>query len=259
MIWYAFEAWLFGVLGEGLLFSFASLAAWRVPRGQSIVSPPSFCPACEKPLLWRDLVPVLSWLWLRGRCRTCKAWIPMRELVVEMLGMAVGAVLVANFGFSPSALFYGLVAAWLLVIALVDLERYEVPLQVVIALALLWGIAALYRWRHGWIVLARSPLEGIGVMLLASLFAAVVTRGRYGGGDWLIGMLMGLFLGPYMGLVAWFAANLLAVPLALAWRAAKADGHMVPFGPALAASTVLFCLPAMQLWWMRFFPYRFLS
>ncbi|MGC8489974.1 MAG: prepilin peptidase, partial [Clostridia bacterium] len=82
--WLPLGVW--GVIGGGFLASFASLVAWRVPRGQSILRP-SFCPTCDHGLGPCDLVPVVSWVWLRGRCRYCETPIPLRELVVEALGM----------------------------------------------------------------------------------------------------------------------------------------------------------------------------
>lgn len=68
----------------GCVASFLDLVAWRVPRGESIVTPRSRCPACGRTLRIGDLVPVVSFLMLRGRCRDCDARIPLRELVVEL-------------------------------------------------------------------------------------------------------------------------------------------------------------------------------
>ena len=251
--WLPLVVW--GVIGGGFLASFASLVAWRVPRGQSVLRS-SFCPTCGHGLGPIDLVPVVSWLLLRGRCRYCGSAIPPRELVVEALGMVMGVAMTATWGVSPSALFYGCFVFGLLAIALADLERYEVPLAVILALAGVWLAGFLFVRAHGWLVVAPRPLWGLGVMLAASAFGALVTRGRYGGGDWLIGCVMGLFLGPYYALIAWFGANLLALPLAVGWRR-RAGAGPFPFGPALAVASTLFALPPVQLFWLHVFPYQF--
>jgi leader peptidase (prepilin peptidase)/N-methyltransferase len=73
--------------------SFVNLARWRVPRHESIVRPPSHCGSCGTMLAPRDLVPVFSWLWLRGRCRTCSARIGASSLVVELVCALVGAAI----------------------------------------------------------------------------------------------------------------------------------------------------------------------
>lgn len=80
------------VLGT-VVGSFLNVVLWRVPRHESIVTPPSHCPECGTPLAARDLVPVLSWVALRGRCRTCHTSISIRYPLVELgTGLAFGAV-----------------------------------------------------------------------------------------------------------------------------------------------------------------------
>jgi leader peptidase (prepilin peptidase)/N-methyltransferase len=244
-------AW--GLLGGGFLASFASVVAWRVPRGQSLLAP-SRCPACGRRLRAWELLPVISWLALRGRCGTCGAAIPARELAAELGGMAGGVAVAASWGVSWTGLYVALFGAGLLAAALADAERREVPTVLFAALAGLWLAAvAAARARLG-VVVAPQPLLGAGVMLAVSAFAALVTRGRYGGADWLADVLLGLFLGPTFALVAWFGANALAAPWALAGRL-RGRAALFPFLPALAAVGMLFALPAAQLAWLHWFPY----
>jgi leader peptidase (prepilin peptidase)/N-methyltransferase len=245
---------VWGAVAGALLASFTSLWASRVKTGESVVRPArSYCPACRATLAWYELVPVVSFLALRGRCRRCGACIPARELVVEVVGAAMGALVVATWGVTPTALLYGLFAFGLMGVALVDLDTCEVPLAGVALMGAVWLAAFLARRFGAWLVLPRDPVQGLVVMIAASAFAALVTRGRYGGGDWLLGALMGLYLGPYFGLVAWFLANALAAPLALLRR----RGRSVPFAPALAVASVVMMLPQAQMLWLHVFPYRF--
>jgi leader peptidase (prepilin peptidase)/N-methyltransferase len=69
-----------------LIASFVELAAWRIPRGMSVNAPRSFCPECGKTLLWRDVIPVYSYIMLLGKCRFCRAKIPARHLLAEVAG-----------------------------------------------------------------------------------------------------------------------------------------------------------------------------
>jgi len=93
VIWAAVGA----VCGTSLA-SFLNVVAWRVPRGESVVKPPSHCPHCGHRLGWADLVPVVSYLLLRGRCRYCGASVPVRYTVVEALGAVLGAILLVRCG-----------------------------------------------------------------------------------------------------------------------------------------------------------------
>ena len=88
-----------GLFVIGLAFgSFLNVCISRIPRDLSIVSPPSFCPLCRTPILWRDNIPVLSWILLRGRCRACRKPISLRYLVVELLTAALFVSCYVAFG-----------------------------------------------------------------------------------------------------------------------------------------------------------------
>jgi leader peptidase (prepilin peptidase) / N-methyltransferase len=85
----------FGAVMGAVIGSFLNVVLWRVPRHESIVRPPSHCPACDAELRPTELVPVLSWLWLRGRCRSCGTHISARYPLVELAGAIVGGLVVA--------------------------------------------------------------------------------------------------------------------------------------------------------------------
>lgn len=78
--------------------SFLNVVAWRVPRGESVVAPPSHCPTCGHRLGWLDLLPILSYLFLRGRCRYCGAPVAARYALVELLGALLGGALISACG-----------------------------------------------------------------------------------------------------------------------------------------------------------------
>ncbi|MCP5405694.1 MAG: prepilin peptidase [Pseudomonadaceae bacterium] len=90
--WPWLAVFLGAVLG-GVAGSFLACARHRLPRGQSLWQPPSHCPACRRTLGISDLIPVISWLALRGRCRTCQAVIPAASLLGELVAVIVGALL----------------------------------------------------------------------------------------------------------------------------------------------------------------------
>src|SRR6202035_904131 len=117
---------LAGVFGA-MIGSFLNVVAYRLPRRESLAFPPSHCPRCDTPIRARDNIPVLGWLALRGRCRSCREPIAIRYPVVEALSalLAVAVVLVKH---SPHDLALGLtLVAVLIPVALIDLDHRIIP------------------------------------------------------------------------------------------------------------------------------------
>lgn len=115
-----------GLLG-GALGSFANVCALRWPVGRSALAPRSACDACRTPLRAIELVPVWSWLWQRGRCRTCATPISAQHPTVELAGAAAGVAIAAHYGFGLEALHTAIFGSLLLAIALADARFYLIP------------------------------------------------------------------------------------------------------------------------------------
>ncbi|MGQ9533339.1 MAG: prepilin peptidase, partial [Desulfotomaculales bacterium] len=210
---------------------FLNACAWRLPRGESLVTPRSRCVACGHPLGPLDLVPVLSYLWLRGRCRYCGSRIPPRYLFVELA--AVGATLSAVHA-APDLLHAARTAVFLWFLILVtatDLETGLIPDQAVWA-ALLLGLGTGAALPGALLPGLYGALAGAGI-----LYAIILaSRGGMGGGDAKMAAVMGFFLG-WRGLlvalfVAFVAGGLLAAGLLLTGRKKRKDA--LPFAPFLA-------------------------
>ena len=107
--------------------SFLNVVICRVPAGESIVRPGSRCPQCRTPISWRDNLPVLSWVLLRGRCRSCRTSIPLRYPLVELLGGGAALVAFTRHGLSLPALVEFGFAATLLALAFIDLDTWTLP------------------------------------------------------------------------------------------------------------------------------------
>ena len=122
--------------------SFLNVVIARVPEGESIVRPRSRCPSCRTPIAWHDNLPVVSWLVLRGRCRSCGVRISPRYLVVELLGAAPALVAWQRHGLAASAAVELAFVALLLALAAIDLDRWELPHELTRPLVAL-GLVAL--------------------------------------------------------------------------------------------------------------------
>ena len=242
-----------GVFGL-LIGSFLNVVIWRVPRGESVVAPPSACPACGHRIAARDNVPVISWVLLRRRCRHCHAPISARYPLVEAGTAALFVLVALRFGAgwaTPAYLFLALVAVAL---ALIDLDTHRLP-DVIVLPAYPVGLAllALASWATGdWGALLRA-LAGAGVMFVfyfAMLFAYPAGMGF---GDVKLAGLLGLFLG-WLGwgslVVGGFGAFLLggvfSVALLASGRANRKSG--IPFGPWMVLGATVGVAVGARIW-----------
>jgi leader peptidase (prepilin peptidase)/N-methyltransferase len=236
----------FAFVGGLLTGSFVGVVAHRIPRGRSIVGPRSECPSCGTQIAAYDNVPVVSWLLLGGRCRSCAARIPARYPLIEL---GVGAAFAATalvFRDDPAALALGLVLVAVLgAITLTDLERRVIPNTILLVGSLI-GVVIIATTDPGSMPERAAAAVGAGGFLL--LFALVYPRGM-GMGDVKLAAVMGLFLGISV-IPALFVGILLGALTggALMLRhGTEARKHAVPFGPFLAIGGVVGLLAGSQM------------
>jgi len=224
--------------------SFLNVVIWRVPRGVSVVTPGSACPACGVQIRGYDNIPVVSWLVLRARCRDCGARISARYPAVEM-GTGVAFGLVAWWiGASWTLPVLLLLVALTVALSAIDLELHRLPDPIVLpAYPVAIALLALASWAPGaesdWFALMRAGIGGSTMFVAYFAMRIVYPRGM-GFGDVKLAGLLGLVLGwwgPSALVVGFFAAFLLggiwAVALMLLGRAGR--GSKVPFAPWMLA------------------------
>jgi leader peptidase (prepilin peptidase) / N-methyltransferase len=217
------------------LGSFLNVVAARVPLRRSVASPGSACMACGTPIAWYDNVPVLSWLMLRGRCRSCNTTISWRYPAVELASALLIAGCFWKFGLSGEAFVASFYCAVLVVLSSIDIERRIVPNRIVLPAALVVLVAqtALYPSPQ-WV------LGGLGASLFLFLAALAYPRGM-GMGDVKLALLLGFMVGKTVP-IALFAGMVFAlVPSAvlIARHGAAARKMGIPFAPFLALGGLL--------------------
>jgi leader peptidase (prepilin peptidase)/N-methyltransferase len=220
-----------GVLGAPI-GSFLNVVVWRLPRGESIVSPGSHCPACERPISFYDNVPVVSWLLLRGRCRHCGTRISARYPLIELLTAAGFAAVVAVRGLDEGLVLELPFVACLIALAGIDFDHKLLPNRIVYPMAA-WGLAATLLVDRDDLV--ENLIAGAGAFLF--LFVALIAYPRgMGMGDVKLAGAMGLYLGlsivPAM-LIAFLAGTVVGLVI-IAREGAAARKKAVPFGVFLA-------------------------
>ncbi|MBF2007563.1 MAG: prepilin peptidase [Chlorogloeopsis fritschii C42_A2020_084] len=197
--------------------SFINVVVYRLPAGLSILFPPSRCPHCLNQLQAYDNVPVLGWLWLKGRCRYCQSKISLRYPVVEAVTGFLFLLIFWNFHVSPLTLGYWVFCSWLLTLSLIDLDTMTLPnplTQSGLVLGIVFQMMVGFLSEKGWVGWANHSMTAIsGAVLGLWLFNAIATVGSVvfgktamGGGDAKLAAMMGAWLGWKHLLLAAFVA-----------------------------------------------------
>lgn len=220
----------------------------------NLARPGSHCPACGHALAWRDNVPLLSYLLLRGRCRSCRSPIGWRYPVVELLTAALFAACAWHWGLGASALVWAAFAATLLALACIDADTQLLPDA--LTLPLLWGglISAAAGWSQTAVTDALwGAVAGYGVLwLLQQGFGLATGKQGIGQGDFKLLAALGAWLGWQALLPLLLLASLggAAIGLGLRWSGRLGAGQPLAFGPylAMAGAALMWLAPLDGLW-----------
>ncbi len=233
--------------------SFLTACIYRLPLNQSLVKPRSHCNICNQQLQLRDLIPVISFLLLRGRCRFCRELISSRYICVELLTGFLYIWCFAIFGISLLTIKSIILSTFLIGITFIDIDHQLILDKVLIGLAITGVITNLSITSVAAGDMAIAALTGGGIFL----FIAIVTKGGMGGGDIKFVAALGLWLGLKLTLLTILLSFLvggLGSGLLLLTRL-KRRKDFIPFGPFIAASAFISMLYGEQLisWYVAVF------
>lgn len=237
--WYpVFQVLLTLVVGL-VVGSFLNVLIYRVPRGLSILWPPSHCPVCKHRLSWKDNIPLFSYLLLRGRCRYCGAPISLQYPLVEAANAALYLLFLWRFGFQGSLIFFWVMASGALALSVIDLQHHRLPDPLTIGMG---AVGLVYHGIHHHLGYALAGM-GIGLALGAMIYflaTRIYGPNAFGLGDVKYLGTLGAWGGPFAVPVMLFLASLLGtlVGLVLVWRR-RSLRVGVPFGPFLSLALVL--------------------
>ena len=224
--------------------SFLNVVILRLPEeGASLAFPASHCPGCQTPLHWYENIPVLSYLFLRGRCRTCKGGISVQYPLIEMAMGLLAVFLVYKFGISPAFFIYFIYVAALLVIIVIDLYHQIIP-DVISLPGIVYGVLASFflpwvSWQDSLIGL----LVGGGIFYLIALGYYLFTKRQgMGGGDIkllaMIGALQGVQALPFVIFCSSLLGSIIGVGAMVVQK--KGGQSRIPYGPFLAVASLLY-------------------
>jgi leader peptidase (prepilin peptidase)/N-methyltransferase len=254
------------MLGKIIVFLFGSLVGsflnvciHRMPLEESIVRPRSHCPKCKKTIVWRDNIPFLSYILLKGRCRYCKEKISLRYFLVELITAVMFVLFYLRFGLSFNFFFYIIFSCGLIVATFVDIQHRIIPDEISVGgtivgllLSTIRGInfspfSFNFKPALGSLI---GILAGGGIIYLTGyLFDLVYFKllkkppiqgetESMGGGDVKLMAMIGAFLGWDRALVTFFLAPFLGIIIGVYNLVTKKD-HTIPYGPFLSLAALL--------------------
>jgi leader peptidase (prepilin peptidase) / N-methyltransferase len=247
---YPFLFYFFVFLFGAAVGSFLNVCIYRLPRSQSIVFPASACPDCGNRIAPYDNIPIVSFLLLRGKCRSCKGRISWKYPAVELINGLLTLALFLKFHFSPTFFVLFLFCSALVVITFIDLEHQIIPDSISLP-GIVLGFAAsfLLPWL-GWKNSLIGIVAGGGSLLIVAYGYQLLTKKEgMGGGDIKLLAMMGAFLGwrsiPFIIFTSSLIGSVVGISLMLA---RKKDSQLpIPFGPFLAFGAILFIFYGRQL------------
>lgn len=239
------------IFGTGI-GSFLNVCIGRIPDEESVISPPSHCPKCKASIAFYDNFPLLSYLWLRGKCRACHERISPRYFIVELLTGLVALALYLRFGLSYTFVVSFVFAAALIVISFIDLDVRIVPDVISlpgIIVGLVFSVVGYFVFTDAFEVIPNplSSLTGIlvgGGFLLATawIYEKVTGVDGMGGGDIKLLAMIGAFLGWPSIPVTLFVASVLGSVIGVGLMLATGAGRRLalPFAPFLCSGALIY-------------------
>ena len=259
------EIWFF-ILGAAL-GSFVNVCARRIPAGASVISPRSRCESCKEPIRAYHNIPVLSWVFLGGKCAHCKEQISIEYPLTELLCGALVLLLYKEFGVSLELFFYMALCLSLVGITLIDIRHLIIPDVITlpgIAAGVLfnaaktdWGTAAEVVFSPAlsdflpaiadiavFNSIGGALLGGGAFLLIATVYRVLRKKEGMGMGDVKLVCMLGAFFGMWGVLVVIFLSSILGtlIGLSVIILRKKDPGHAIAYGPFLSLSSILYLL-----------------
>jgi leader peptidase (prepilin peptidase)/N-methyltransferase len=249
---------IFAFILGAVIGSFLNVCIYRIPAGMSIVHPPSRCPQCGGAIRWYQNIPILSYLFLGGKCARCRHPISVRYPMVEALTGLLFALIVYRFGLQYFVPVLWLFVAALVVITFIDLDHQIIP-DVISLPGIIIGFLCsfLIPWLSWTDSLLGILLGGGSLFAIAAGYELLTKKEGMGGGDIKLLAMLGAFLGWKAILPIIFISSLLGsvvgIPLMMI---KKADSRLaIPFGPFLVTGAMVYLLwgPALLHWYLSLF------
>ncbi len=235
LVYFSIVSFLFG----SVMGSFLNCAAYRIAHHESFIKGRSKCPSCGHELKVIDLIPLFSWLFLKGKCRYCKNKISAQYFFAELFFALLTVGCLLRFDLTFLCLRNYVFFCCLFCLSLVDLECFIIPNGCLIISVAVWA-AYLPFSGMGWKEIGLSVLAGIvyggGLLLISLVMDKILKKESLGGGDVKLYFVIGLYLGLLGTLFSLIIACIIGLLFALFRKVIKHKDGQIPFGPSIALS-----------------------
>ena len=236
--------------------SFLNVCIYRIPASQSISHPRSSCTRCNEPIPFYDNIPVLSYLWLRGKCRFCREPISLRYPVIELLTGLFALITFLKYGLSLEALIYFVFIAALLVITFIDIDHQIIPDIISLPGIPIFFLASFGLSQINWLDSLIGILVGGGsLFLVAWIYSLITKKEGMGGGDIKLLAMIGAVIGWKGVLFTIFVASAVGTlaGMLVMLKSRKGMRLKIPFGPFLAIGGIayIFFGPQLIRWYFQ--------
>lgn len=245
-LYFSIIAFIFGAV----VGSFLNVCICRMPKNESVVSPPSHCPNCDYRIRWYDNIPLVSYLLLKGRCRGCRTPISVQYPLVEFINGLLTLLLFLRYGPSLTFLALFIFCSALVVITFIDLEHQIIPDEISLSGIVLGFVCSFFLPGLGWLnSLVGIILGGGSLLLVAYIYQWLTGKDGMGGGDIKLLAMMGAFLGwkavPFIIFASSLVGSIVGITIMLVQK--KDSKLAIPFGPYLAFGAVLYIFYGRQI------------
>ena len=237
---------VFFIIGT-VLTSFYNVVGYRLPKGESIIYPPSHCPKCNHKLRPLELIPILSFVIQKGRCKNCNQKISWFYPIFELAGGILFALAYLSFGMSLDLIIALTFISMALIIIVSDYHYLIIPDEVIITFVILFILEiVLIRGFHALLYSILSAFIAFSVMfLLKKLGDFLFKKESMGGGDIKLMFIFGLLFGYPLALFSIFLGALIGLPISILIMIKKST-HIVPFGPFLCLAGIMILLTGID-------------
>lgn len=218
--------------------SFLNVCIFRIPKEEEIVKTPSHCMKCGYRLKWYDLIPLFSFLMLKGKCRNCGEKLSIQYPMIEALNGILYVIVCFTTDFTADSILFCLMTSALIVLSVIDFRTYEIPFGINIFLFVLGVIRCIYDYRN-----LATYLIGFFAVSVVLLLIQLLSKGRaIGGGDIKLMAAAGLLLGWKLILLAFVLGCIIGSIIHLMRMKISGEGHELAFGPYLSVGIFISAL-----------------
>ncbi len=236
----------FFIIGA-VMGSFYNVLGLRIVRKESIIKPKSHCEKCGHVLAWYELIPIFSFIFLKGKCRNCKTKLSYLYLFSEFFCGVLFAISFYSFGFTPSLIISITLSSLLIIVTVCDITYMIIPDRFIVVSGVIILLTKLiYFGLNSFLTSFAFGLISFAVMyLIMKMGDYIFKKETLGGADVKLMFIVGICLEPFLSLLVIIIASMIALPISLVLLV-KEKEHAIPFGPFILVGTMIVFLTKLD-------------